>query len=163
MPLISIRQDASDHNYSSARFDTLGYWRMVLGYQHWLSGDATNRGILYDLVDDVALENAAILPPRPDDVTYEFGWPKAPQIDPEKEAKAERVAIETGTLTYADALDARGKSLDTTVAQRAKEQKMLEDAGLPPLPTPNTGQPLEDDSADDEKNNKKEDGEDEDE
>jgi capsid protein len=92
-------------------------------------------------VDEVALElslaasGADRLPTRPEEVQYLWIWPARPHVDPVKEANGEQIELANGTLTYSDALARKGKDLDSTIEQRAREKEMLEEAGLPPLPT----------------------------
>ncbi len=148
MPLMMVRLDSARHSYSSARFDGQIYARSCRGIQYWISGSPKARGTLSDLADEVAREGGLIrglLPPRPPRVQYAWLWPEPPHVDPQKEAQAERITLENGTQTYTEALAARGKDLETTIATRKRETKKLAEAGLPGLPVPKR---IEDDLAD---------------
>lgn len=132
MPLMTVRLDSTNHNYSSARFDGQNYNRGLETVQAWLSAQPLRR-----LVDELAAEATAanFLPKRPPRVVYAWTWPVRPHVDPAKEANAEKTRLANGTLTYSAALAAHGTTLETVIAQRRRENRLLADAGLPPLPT----------------------------
>jgi len=134
MPLMMVRLDSSGHNYSSARFDGQVYYRALRGIQHWLSGGPQNRGVLNDLVDEVAREARFALPARPENVRYEWTWPVPPHVDPAKEGMGERIGLENGTLSFADACMARGTDEDTLIAKHLRTNEKRVAADLPPLP-----------------------------
>lgn len=152
MPLMMVRLDSQNHNYSSARFDAQIYQRGLRSVQSWIARVALDR-----LVNLVAREAqvARELPEQPKDVRYQWTWPMPPHVDPKKEADAERTRLESGTLTYAGALAAHGLELDSVIAQRQREKEQLEEAGLPPLPTPQSKKGKDDDDDDDNKSTQK--------
>ncbi len=130
MPLMIVRLTSQKYNYSSARFDGQVYQRALKVLQAWMARQSLN-----PLVDAIAREASLsdALLERPEVVRYVWTWPGAPHVDPLKERNAEKVGLETGTLPYGDALAGQGKDLDTTIAQRAAENKKLIAAGLPPI------------------------------
>jgi capsid protein len=137
MPLLMIRLDASRHNYSSARLDTQCYRRAIAGVQSWLSGTERSCGTLNRLVDAVAREGRFVVPAlrrRPAKVTYRWTWPAMPHVDPVKEANAEQIALETGTLLFADAVANRSRDLEGHLAGMVREREMLAEAGITSLP-----------------------------
>lgn len=136
MPLMMIRLDSSGHNYSSARFDGQIYYRALRAIQHWLSGSPQNRGVLNELVDAVAreLELQEGFPQRPANVRYEWTWPVPPHVDPAKEGLGERIGLENGTVSFADACMARGTDEETIIAKHLRTNQKLVAAKLPPLP-----------------------------
>ena len=141
MPLMTVRLDASKHNYSSARFDGQGYYRMLRAIQYWLSGTPKSTGMLSGLVDDVDRESSLYyrskrlaIPERPARVTYEWTWPVPPHVDPAKEGLGERIGLENGTIPFADACTARGTDEDRVIAKHLRTNEKLTAAGLPPLP-----------------------------
>jgi lambda family phage portal protein len=142
MPLMMIRLDSSGHNYSSARFDGQIYLRGLEALEGWLERRTLN-GLVRDVEAEARLYAAmnprwmyaAALRRRPARVDLAWTWPKPPHVDPTKEGTAERIGLENGTLPYSDALAARGSDLETVIAKRKRENQMLADAGLPPLPT----------------------------
>lgn len=143
MPLMMVRLDSSNHNYSSARFDGQVYLRGLQALQGWLE-----RRTLNELLEDVRREAelyaaanprwefASALRRRPrGELRAKWTWPVPPHVDPSKESTAERTGIETGTLPFSDALAARGLDEDEVIASRARTNRKLAAAGLPPLPT----------------------------
>jgi lambda family phage portal protein len=138
MPLMTIRQDSSKHNYSSARFDAECYWRGNECFQWALGSD-----VLTPIAEEVLreCELAGVLPRRPDDLEFRWKWPPRPRVDRYKEAMGERAEMENGTLTYEDALSAQGLDEDQVIASRKKTAKKLADAGLPPVATPSAKAP----------------------
>jgi len=133
MPLMAIRLDSSEHNYSSARFDGQVYLRSLKSYQGWLARETLN-----ELVNEVAreLELAGVLPKKPADVRYQWIWAVPPHVDPLKEANAERTLMENGTLPYSDAVAAHGRDVDDVIEQRKTDNARLIAAGLPKVPEP---------------------------
>ncbi len=133
MPLMLIRLDSARHNYSSARFDGQVYQRALQCLQYWISGTPQNRGVLGDLVDDIAREGELIrglLPPRPARVRYEWLWPQPPHVDPKKEAEAERIQLEDGTRLLADAIAPLGREVDDHLGALAAEIAAARAAGV---------------------------------
>lgn len=85
MPLMMIRLDSREHNYSSARFDSQVYQRGIQALQGDLAREALNR-----VVDEWMREAELIglLPAMPEDFRYDWTWSPFPHVDPEKEMKA---------------------------------------------------------------------------
>ncbi len=133
MPLLILRQDASNHNYSSSRFDAQGYWSAVGRFQAFLARRTLNK-ILRRLLRLASWEGS--IPPIPARLLFAWTWPKPPAIDPTKESLAERIALENGTLTYSDACAQRGQRVDQTIAQRKRDNEQLLAAGLAPISGP---------------------------
>jgi lambda family phage portal protein len=134
MPLMMIRLDASKYNYSSARLETQNYYRAVSGLQYWISGTPQNTGTLSRLVDELVKEARFSIPElrnRPAAVQYQWTWPSRPHVDPTKEANAEATSLTTGTLTFQDALAARGRDIETHIEMMRRARTMFEEAGLP--------------------------------
>jgi lambda family phage portal protein len=127
MPLMMLLLDSSGHNYSSARFDGQLFWRGVAKTQGWLGR------LLLRVESILALEAelAGELPPPPADLVRRLIWPLAPHVDPTKEATAERMYLENGTMTYSEACAARGKSVEEVIQERQRDDELLTNAGLP--------------------------------
>lgn len=148
MPRMMVRLDSSDHNYSSARFDSQIYRRGVEAMQGWLQR-RTLVPLFYEVLAEALLyaaghpqwEHAQALLRRPASISVSMIWPKMPHVDPSKESAAERTRLENGTLTYADALAAHGLDEDEVIASRAKSNRKLAEAGLPPLPAASSSGP----------------------
>lgn len=134
MPLMILRQDASNHNYSSARFDGQGWARFIQWLQNWLGGTERSVGPLNRLValvlaearfDDPVLQN-----PPPDAVSV-FTWPVRPHVDTLKEAKGTTERLTNRTVTTAKALNDLGTTVDQHIASELATIAKYEAAGLP--------------------------------
>lgn len=139
MPLMTVRLDASRHNYSSARFDGANYHRVCNGLQMWLSGGPRAYGCLSWLFAEVVKEarfSYRELRTRPSRITLRWLWPVPPHVDPTKERGAERTGIETGTLPFAHACAANGLDEEAVFAAEVRTNQRREALGLPPLPAP---------------------------
>jgi capsid protein len=141
MPLMVIKLDAGQHNYSSARFDGRNYDRACEVIQCAISGTPKATGPLSELVDDVAREadlydrsQRRAAPERPEEVTYEWTWSRPPQVDREKESAADRADMEMAIAAPQDIAAARGTTLDALIAKQQRANEKLEAAGLPPIP-----------------------------
>ena len=136
MPLLITRLDSSKHNYSSARLDTQGYGRTVEGTQEWISGSEQNCGLLNRLVDEVAKElrfSEPALRNRPEVVTYKWGWPGRPHVDPAKEAAGEDKRLRNRSTSLSEILAAGpgGKSVEVLIETLVRERDLFKKAGLP--------------------------------
>lgn len=138
MPLMMVKCDSSKHNFSSARFDGQVYQRNNAGFQSWLE-----RVPLNDLVDEIALEMRLMNEmSEPADVKYVWTWHKPPHVDPRKEAEAEKIYLQNGTMSRHEAAAARGVDIERVFEEMAREQEMMASLGLvdtlvPPEPTEN--------------------------
>lgn len=150
MPWMILRKDASNHNMSSARFDGSRYARGVERIQKRIERRVLNP-IIRRLVRIAQMEG--LLPPTPKSkvgeiLRYDFPnislpfswtWPKPPAVDNLKDAMAERIKMENGTLALSEAIAADGRRPDETLRIRTRDNEALAQAGLPilggPLPT----------------------------
>lgn len=128
MPLMMVTLNSAEHNYSSARFDGQIYQRGNVVKQSWLT-----RVMLEPCLNEIIVEAelAGLLDPRPAKLKFVWTWPKAPHVDPAKEATAETVRMANGTLTLASACAAHGLDWEQVIEQRKREKAALEAAGLP--------------------------------
>lgn len=159
MPLMTIRLDASKHNYSSARFDGQNYHRAVRGIQMWLSGSPHQYGCMSWLFSQVIAEarfSDRRLRATPRNVMLRWLWPVPPHVDPTKERNAERIGLENGTLPFDAACAANGHDQEAVFRAERRTNEIRAEMGLPPLPPPGSylrsAQPRgdEDDDEDDE-------------
>lgn len=129
MPLMIVMSDASNHNYSSARFDGQGYQEHLRTARYAIETDMLDR-----LVDNLAreLRIMEVLTRReaPDDVVYEWTWAGRPHVDPSKEAKAEELELVNCTLTIKEALARKGKDYESVLEQLKAEIAEFKAAGL---------------------------------
>jgi capsid protein len=130
MPLMMLLLDSSSSNYSSARFDGQMFWRGVAKTQGWL-------GRILARIESLVAREAELmgmLPASPPDLMRQFVWPRAPHVDPVKEAEAERMALQNGSLSYTQLCAANGTSIERMIAQRKRDNELLKAAGLPEIP-----------------------------
>jgi lambda family phage portal protein len=144
MPWMILRKDASNHNMSSARFDGSRYARAIDRFQARIA-----RRILTLIVRRLVriAQFEGILPPTPIDPRYEtlrfefpnlilpiaWTWPKPPAVDNLKDATAERIRLENGTLSLSEAIAAEGRRPEETLRLRSRDNAALVRAGLPPI------------------------------
>lgn len=144
MPWMILRKDASNHNMSSARFDGSRYAKAVERIQAKLE-----RRMLTLIVRRLVriAQYTGVLPPTPrkselDALAFEFPnvllpiawtWPKPPPVDQLKDAMAERIKLENGTLAWSEAIAADGRRPEETLRIRSRDNEALVNAGLPPL------------------------------
>lgn len=142
MPLMIVRLDSSRHNYSSARFDGQSYARFISGIQTWLSGSEQSYGTLNRLADDVLAEarfSEPALRRRPRNVSYKWTWASRPHVDPAKERNADKIGLETRTLSLTDSMSNQGRSVESHVKTLARERKLFLKEGLTPPAYMNAG------------------------
>lgn len=123
MPLLKIKRDASNHNYSSARFDALGYWTGLDWLRARIVGNSLNRCV--DAIEREGQLLELLKDKRPANLRYEWRWPQRPQIDPLKEASAEELGLANNTLLLKDAVIARGKDYEQHMKDLEKEAVLL--------------------------------------
>lgn len=137
IPLMKILLGSEKHNFASARMDNQNYQRACEAIQSWTERIKLNR-LLAQFERELSLIRRGgrfVLPPRPRKVEIVWHWPKQPHVDPLKEANAERIRLESGTLSYAAACSANGDNEDAVIASRVRTARKLSAAGLPPVPT----------------------------
>jgi len=140
MPLMMVRLDSSNHNYSSARFDGQLFSRGVGSCQRWLARTALNR-----LADRVMREASLVDGVTvPDSYDKRWTWEAMPHVDPSKEADAAEKQLANKTTTLADVCATGGKDWEQVLRQQAREKELLKELGLEavPVPTVPAAQPL---------------------
>lgn len=129
MPLMMVKLDSSKHNYSSARFDAQRYDRTCSRFQRWLER-VELQGLVMELAREAVLMELIKPAPVKGGIVLEFTWPKAPHVDPAKEAQAADVKLKNKTLSLKDALASEGKDLETHLTQLEKEAALLRAKGI---------------------------------
>jgi len=144
MPWMVLRKDASNHNMSSARFDGSRYAKSIERFQAKMERRLLNQ-IVRRLVRLAQYEG--LLPPTPiptamESLRFEFPnillplqwtWPKPPAVDNYKDALAERIKLENGTLALSEAIANDGRRPEETLRIRARDNAALAAVGLPPI------------------------------
>jgi lambda family phage portal protein len=130
MPLLLILLDASNHNYSSARFDDRSFWEEV---------DSV-RGEIERLVLDrlmaLVLSEASLIPGlelerMPKYTTWMWTWPAKKQVDPAKEAAGDAAELKNTTTTMQQLLAQRGVDFEEHVRRLKYEKEAYAREGLP--------------------------------
>ncbi|MDD3906573.1 MAG: phage portal protein [Candidatus Omnitrophica bacterium] len=123
-----VSKDFSKSTYSSARAGLLQAYRYFRMRQNWLSRK------LNQPVWEMVLEEAFLRGELPAKNFYEqrSAWTRARWIspgwewvDPLAEAKASKLAVDSGLSSLSDEAAAQGKDLDELLAQRAREERKI--------------------------------------
>lgn len=122
MPLMIVKHDARQHNYSSARFDAQGYHRACQKMQGRLARRVLNR--LVKLVEREA-QLAGKLPARPTAVSFSWVWPQPSHVDPKKEAEAVTEKLSNLSATLSDAVAAEGRDIDAHMDRLRRDDQRL--------------------------------------
>lgn len=132
MPSMIARMDSSQHNFSSARFDAQSYDRSNEEIAAWLTRCCMNK--LVTMVEDEASKAGAIPKERPARVQAEWAWGARTHRagDPQKEAGAAKMRMDSKLTTLGDELALMGKDLETHLKRLQREAKLMKDAGLLP-------------------------------
>jgi lambda family phage portal protein len=139
MPLMSIQRDASNHTYSSARFDGQGYARANESIQYFIEQKAINPFIGLVLMESMLRGVLPYKEPRTLIGKWNCIWTKPPQVDPVKEAMAQRLQLENRTLSPQRACLENNVDFETVCKEWKKANEILVANGLPkmmgPIPT----------------------------
>lgn len=118
MPLLSIRADASRHNFSSAHFDSQSYQRSNRVAQRELAKslvrcvqEVKREAELAAKAGDRRVPAVLSRPPRNIRITFK-GWPTRPHVDPKKVRDGNQTAMATLQLAMSDVLAGDGKEFD---------------------------------------------------
>lgn len=135
MPLLRVKHDASSHNYSSARFDDLGYWRGIARHRHWIS-DRDLRPLLLRVEREARLAqmSSGSPVPRPKDfesVKLFWHWPQPQRLDLNKEWSGIAIQRALGGLTFDQMQASTGSTRETFLAQEKRARADFEKAGIP--------------------------------
>lgn len=154
MPLMIVRLDSGDHNYSSAKFDSGKYNNGIGVQQRWMESVALNRLAVIVLTESMLASR--VRPEMP--FRFRWIWPATVDGDPKKAAEAEKIRIlDTKTLTFADGVAARGGDYESHMDQLEKEEKDRKKRNIklgaavasPPKTQPANAADNEDDETDD--------------
>lgn len=139
MPLMSIQRDASNHNYSSARFDGQGYQRANESIQGFLTRKSINP--FFEIFLEEGMLRGVIPWKDPSEFSDRFTWiwTQPPAVDPVKEAMAQRLQLENRTLSPQRACLTNNVDFETIVQEWKTANEILKSHGLPemlgPIPT----------------------------
>lgn len=131
MPLMMVLLSSADSNFSSAHYDGAIYIRGVQYVQNWIERVTLNMYVS-KIVREMTLGSVVQVPDRWRPV---WTWPVPPYADPKKHYDSLRARLEDGVIAPQDVCAAYGTDWETVVAKRRRAAEMLDDAGLPPMPT----------------------------
>jgi len=130
MPLMMVLLSSADSNFASAHYDGAVYLRRIQSLQSWIE-----RRTLNELIEQVITElviNGRVR--RPQKYSFRHTWEIPPYVNPEKQRKADRMAVEDGAMPLSGYSASLGLDFDEVVFAREREAKQLEKANLPPAP-----------------------------
>lgn len=134
MPLMMVLLSSADSNFSSAHYDGAVYMRRIKSRQAWLERTTLNQ-FLEQIIAELVIAGEV---ERPDDYSFIWTWEVPPYVNPEKQRKADRMAVEDGAMPLGEYAAALGYDFDDVIEQRVREIDQLTAAGLP-LPPVNSG------------------------
>ncbi|HBF33128.1 TPA: hypothetical protein DDW35_01065 [Candidatus Sumerlaeota bacterium] len=150
MPLMMVRADSGDHNYSSARFDGQIYARGLTVFQSRIGNHLTR---LESLVTREA-ELAGMLPPAPKDISVNWRFEPIPHADPSKESKAMQMRMQNLELSWSELIAMNGKDPETVLASFKRDKEKFDELGLPYPWIIQTAQSAQNDNEDEEEDKK---------
>lgn len=136
-----MTRDYSHTNYSSARSSDLEDRKTFRSDQQWLISHLCEP--VWERFIEAAVAEGSLAGIDARDLVEDYdgytrhGWqpPGWEWVDPEKEAKASQVALETQLTTLSDELGQRGRDLRDTLEQLAKEKELKTNLGLASVAT----------------------------
>ena len=127
MPYIRIGCDAGGSSYSAARLDMQAYWRAIEHTQGWLI-----RSLLEPLRTSVFREIVLSGNAPEQLLTAKANWiyQPIPQIDPLKEANAQKIRLLNGTSSLAKECRQQGEDWQDIVTQQSEVEAYKQELGL---------------------------------
>lgn len=127
-----VTGNSAPYNYASAKLDSRNYERSHRTERNRCSVMVLDR-LAMAWLDEAT--HTSLIPdglPAFSDWSFVWGWDGFDSIDPVKDASATQIDLETGMVTYADALAERGKDWEEHFEQRALEKERMAELGLTP-------------------------------
>ena len=141
---ISVSQDYSDVNYSSAKMAVASNWRTYEARRERLVGGLA-MPMVAAFLEEVVFSGAMALPKGVSELDFydardalikgKFITAGAPMLDPVKERQAQKLGVEIGVDTLQDICAEEGKDYLDVLDQLQREAMEREQRGLPP-PSP---------------------------
>jgi lambda family phage portal protein len=129
LPLELVLMDFSRTNYSSARASLLQAYRAFRKIQKRFANRVLRR--IYNWRISKWIKSGE-LTDRPDAWRHNWNAPGWAWVDPEKEGKANLIALDAGTTSLARIAQDLGQDWEEIIAERAAELKAQEAAGITP-------------------------------
>jgi capsid protein len=144
MPLMMILLSSAESNFASAHYDGAVYLRRLKARQAWIERSTLNKFVEQVVVELILAGIVA----RTKRYTCKWTWDVPPYVNPEKQRSADRMAMEDGALPLSEYCAQMGLSFEEVVATRARDNEILEEAGLPPVRTAQNPKPPMDEESD---------------
>lgn len=131
MPLMKIRHDASNHNYSSARFDAGDYNRACGVFQQWLWRKRIKVPVV--LVLQEAMLRGRLAPRALNKIRLRAEWDQPPHADPVKEALAAKLRMEMRISSPQLECIPLGHDFEKICSDWKRANELLEKNNMPPM------------------------------
>ena len=134
LPYELVLKDFSQTNYSSARAALLQAYRVFQVWQKMIVDHLCQP--LYELLLEEAWLRGELVAPGFESRQWEYtraAWipPGWKWVDPQKESKADEIAVQMGFKSRAEVAAEQGKDWEETAEQAAREKRKYEELGLP--------------------------------
>lgn len=137
-----LARDYSETNYSGARAGMIEAWKFFTSRRKQIAGRFASNIYALWLEEAIDRGDIEIPPSAPDFYEAKTAWtrcdwigPGKGHIDPLREAKADQLEMEMGTLTLEQACAERGYDWEEVLEQKAREQKRMKELGITLSPT----------------------------
>ena len=122
--------NSSGYNYASGRLDHQTYFKSIRVEQAHLAEAVLDR-IFAAWVDEAMLTPEFSFLRGVGGVAHQWFWDGTEHVDPAKEANAQSTRLASNTTTLAIEYARQGRDWETELRQRAKEQALMKELGLP--------------------------------
>lgn len=134
MPFNVAAGNSSSYNYASGRMDHQVYFKAIRVEQTHIGAGILDR-IFAAWIDEAVLIEGFLpqaLRTNSADWSHQWFWDGHEHVDPAKEAQAQATRLQNLTTTYAEEYAKRGRDWESELRQRAKENALINELGLPP-------------------------------
>lgn len=132
MPYNKIAGNSSGYNYSSGRLDHQPYYKAVGVDQYDIEEGTLDR--LFEAWVDETRMTSDLIPKRLVKVPHAWFWDGFEHIDPQNEATADQIRLETGTTTRAELYARQGYDWRQKLDEEAEVLEYAREKGLPWAP-----------------------------
>lgn len=130
MPLMMVLLSSGESNFASAHYDGAVYLRRLQARQSWIERMTLNQ-LVEQVVQELVIGEGLRRPSR---YRFVWTWETPPYVNPEKQQKADRMALEDGGMSLVEYCSKRGDDWEEVVDNRARVNESLRSKGLPPAP-----------------------------
>lgn len=134
MPLMMVLLSSAGSNFASAHYDGAVYLRRIRALQSWFERRTLNELLEQVISELVIAERLSDRLVRPATYSFRWTWETPPYVNPEKQRKADRIAVEDGALPLDEYSASLGLDFDEVVSARERINSQLDAAGLPRPP-----------------------------